>query len=82
MAAEARFWAVDLHVHTPASRDVVDRIYGAATGNDIVASALAAGLDAIAVTDHNTAYWCETVAAAAATTELVVLPDSTQSKLS
>jgi predicted metal-dependent phosphoesterase TrpH len=35
---------------------------------------LSAGPDAIAVTDHNTASWCDAVRAAAASTRLVVLP--------
>jgi hypothetical protein len=72
VTAPARLWAVDFHVHTPGSRDVRDEGYGCAA--DIVAAALAAGLDAIAVTDHNTAAWCDAVRTAAAGTGLVVLP--------
>jgi hypothetical protein len=72
VTAPARFWAVDFHVHTPGSRDVRDEGYGDA--NDIVASARAADLDAIVVTDHNTAAWCDAVGAAAEGTGLVVLP--------
>ena len=56
MTAAARFWAVDLHVHTPGSSDAKDEHYG--TPGDIVEAALAAGLDAIAITDHNTVSWC------------------------
>ena len=70
----ARFWAVDLHVHTPASRDVTRQQYGATLPAEIVAAAVAAGLDAIAVTDHNTADWCEAMAEAAAGSRLIVLP--------
>jgi hypothetical protein len=44
----ARFWAVDLHVHTPGSRDVKPENFGSAS--DIVSAAIAAGLDAIATT--------------------------------
>jgi predicted metal-dependent phosphoesterase TrpH len=52
----ARFWAVDLHVHTPASDDAKDEDFG--TAADIIEKALDAGLDAIAVTDHNAVAWC------------------------
>lgn len=68
----ARFWAVDLHVHTPGSSDAKAENYG--TADDIVNAAIAVGLDAIAVTDHNTSSWCATVAAAAVGTDLIVLP--------
>ena len=71
VTAAACWWAVDLHVHTPGSRDVAE---GYGTADDIVAAAVAAGLDAIAVTDHNTTGWCELVRAAASGTGLVVLP--------
>jgi len=72
----ASFWAVDLHVHTPASLDVQQQLskYGATTPAEVVAAAVAAGLDAIAVTDHNTAQWCDLVREAAAGEKLVVLP--------
>jgi hypothetical protein len=70
----ARFWAVDLHVHTPASRDVDERTYGASDARQVVEAAIAAGLHAIAVTDHNTAAWCDAMAEAAKGTPLVVLP--------
>jgi len=68
----ARFWAIDLHVHTPASGDARDEDFG--TAADIVQKALNAGLDAIAVTDHNTVAWCAQMAQAADDTGLVVLP--------
>lgn len=68
----ARFWAVDLHVHSPGSNDAKDEDFGDAAA--IVKAALDAGLDAIAVTDHNTAAWCDQMAAAARGTDLVVLP--------
>ncbi|MGE2718036.1 AAA family ATPase [Mycolicibacterium litorale] len=72
MAASARFWTVDFHVHTPGSRDATDEDYG--TPEDIVEAALAAGLDAIVITDHNTVSWCKNVADAALGTQLIVLP--------
>lgn len=68
----ARFWAVDLHVHTPASGDAKDEDFGSAA--DVVHKALDAGLSAIAVTDHNTVAWCGRMAEAARGTDLVVLP--------
>ena len=68
----ARFWAVDLHVHTPGSSDAKADDFG--TAGDIVKVAIGAGLDAIAVTDHNTAAWCAQMAEAAKGTSLVVLP--------
>jgi PHP family Zn ribbon phosphoesterase len=68
----ARFWAVDLHVHTPGSEDAAAADFG--TPDDIVSVARARGLDCIAVTDHNTASWCQKVAEAAVGKELVVLP--------
>lgn len=71
-SAGARFWAVDLHTHTPGSSDCREEDFG--TAEDFVQAAIAAGLDAIAITDHNRADWCEDIAAAAAGTDLVVLP--------
>ena len=72
MTGPAHWSAVDLHVHTPGSQDAHDADYG--TPADIVAAAVAAGIDAIAVTDHNTAAWCDAVADAAADANLIVLP--------
>ncbi len=68
----ARFWAVDFHVHTPGSQDAKPEHYG--TPAEIVQAAIDAGLDAIAITDHNTATWCKRIADAAAESPLVVLP--------
>jgi predicted metal-dependent phosphoesterase TrpH len=56
------FWAVDLHIRTPASGDARDEDFG--TASDIVQRALDAGLSAIAVTDHNTVAWCSQMAEA------------------
>lgn len=58
--------ACDLHIHTRASRD------GESSVEAIIHSAEAAGLDAIAITDHDT---IEGVAAArAVSTRLVIIP--------
>lgn len=62
---------IDLHVHTPASADFADR---SVTAEQIVSEAISKGLDAIAVTDHNTADWVDLVATAAAGTTLGVYP--------
>ncbi len=72
MTGPAHWWAVDFHVHTPGSQDARDVDYG--TPADIVDAAIAAGINAIAITDHNTAAWCDAVATAAADTDLIVLP--------
>lgn len=68
----AEFWAVDLHIHTPASSDAAEADFGEPA--DIISAAINAGLDAIAVTDHNTASWCARMAEAAEGTTLIVLP--------
>lgn len=68
----ARYWSIDLHVHTPASNDAKDEDFGSAA--DIVRAARVANLDAIAITDHNTAAWCDRMSAAAAGEALIVLP--------
>ena len=72
LAKWARFWAVDLHVHTPASADARAEDFG--EPGDIVQRALDSGLDAIAITDHNTVAWCTLMAEAARGSNLVVLP--------
>ena len=51
MSNGLRFRKIDLHVHTPASKCFLDK---KVTAKGIVKSALKAGLDAIAITDHNT----------------------------
>ncbi len=68
----ARFWAADLHVHTPGSEDAAEEDFG--DPSQIVQAAISAGLDVIAITDHNTADWCDRMTTAAEGTALVVLP--------
>ncbi|HKZ53977.1 MAG TPA: PHP domain-containing protein [Anaerolineales bacterium] len=65
-----RYKKLDLHVHTPASKC----FQGTATPSQIVDAAIAAGLDAMAVTDHNTAESVDAVKAAAIGKPLVVFP--------
>lgn len=67
----AKFFRVDLHLHTPASLDYEDKRTSSA---DYVKAALDAGLDIIAVTDHNSAEWVDVVRSAARNTALVVFP--------
>ncbi len=62
---------VDLHVHTPQSHDYKD---SHATADDLVNAAIAAGLDAIAVTDHNDYRFIDLVKEAAHDKPLIVFP--------
>ena len=63
---------IDLHFHTPASRDDYNHL--AATPEQLVASAKRAGLDGFAVTDHNTGAWIDEMKAAANAEGIVVFP--------
>jgi histidinol phosphatase-like PHP family hydrolase len=69
----SRWWRCDLHIHTPSSHDFSGPTV---TSSDVVQAAVAAGLDAIGVTDHNTAALNEELEAAAAQADprLVVFP--------
>jgi predicted metal-dependent phosphoesterase TrpH len=64
-------YKIDLHIHTPASA-----CYGdvSVTAEQIVESALAQGLEAIGITDHNTVAAVEEVRRVAAEHGLVVFP--------
>ncbi len=61
---------LDLHVHTPASKC----FEGTCSPQDIVIAALAKGLNGIAITDHNSAEWVDSVQLAAKAAGLVVFP--------
>lgn len=65
------FHRFDLHVHTPASRDYRG---GPVTAKQIVDAAIAAGLSAIAITDHQTAANVDAIIEAAKGTTLTVFP--------
>ena len=65
------FRNVDLHVHTPASKCFSE---DNVTPKDIVDQALTAGMNAIAITDHNTSEWVDLVKVAAKDSGLVVFP--------
>jgi ABC-type cobalamin/Fe3+-siderophores transport system ATPase subunit/histidinol phosphatase-like PHP family hydrolase len=62
---------LDLHVHTPASHDWRD---GPTSAEEIVDRALAAGLDGIAITDHESGQSIDAVRAAARGRDLTVIP--------
>lgn len=68
----ARWWKCDFHVHSPGSYDFTDKV----TANDWVASAQAGGLEAVAVTDHNTGAFINEIqnAAVASANPLIVFP--------
>jgi PHP family Zn ribbon phosphoesterase len=76
--SDAGFRRIDLHIHTPLSACYVDSMRPEAgrhtTPEDIVAAALAAGLDAIAVTDHNGAEMVDAVRPVAEAHGLTIFP--------
>jgi hypothetical protein len=75
--APAGFKKIDLHIHTPLSACYVDHIKEGHPPTDprlIVEAALDAGLDAIAITDHNGVEMVETLRGLAAGTALTILP--------
>lgn len=71
-------WKVDFHVHTPASFCYLDyvmpELYSQTSPRDIVQAALAAGLHAIAVADHNTAEGIEPLRQTAREEKLRLFP--------
>jgi len=60
--ALAKWWKIDFHTHTPASNCFYDK---AVSGKGWVDAAVAAGLDAVVITDHNSAEWIEEIQIAA-----------------
>ena len=66
-----RIRKLDLHTHTPASHDFADK---AVTGEQIVKHAISRGLDGMAVTDHNTVDFIDSIQAAAKGTPLTIFP--------
>lgn len=67
----SRYRKVDLHVHTPQSKDYRD---SEISPDELVEAAISAGLDAIAVTDHNDYRWIDLVKEASKETTLTVFP--------
>ena len=66
-----KFHKLDLHTHTPASKCYN---YPEHTPELIVQTAIARGLAAIAITDHNTGGWIDAMKQAAQDTQLVMFP--------
>lgn len=66
-----KFYKLDLHTHTPASKCYNDKTH---TPDQIVEAALEQELDAIAITDHNTAEWIDAMKKASQDTDLVIFP--------
>ena len=65
------FRKFDLHTHTPASKCYK---YSQHTPEEIVDAAIAQGLAAIAITDHNSAEWVDKIKTAAQGKPLVIFP--------
>lgn len=60
----ARWWKFDFHTHTPASKDTSAWQAAIATPSELTPQAwllkyMAAGIDCVAVTDHNTGEWID-----------------------
>lgn len=66
-----KFRQMDLHVHTPASKDFIDKTI---TAQQIVQASIDANLEMIAVTDHNSSEWIDKVVEASKGTSLKVFP--------
>lgn len=69
--AGLHFYKLDLHTHTPASKCYLDKKH---TAEEIVHAALAKGLNGIAITDHNTGEWIDTMKKAAEGKGLAIFP--------
>ncbi len=63
---------IDLHIHTPASKE--DRVDKSVRAADIIRRAKELKLDAICVSDHNTGDWIDKVKLAARKTGITVFP--------
>jgi len=66
-----RFRKIDLHTHTPASRCFLDK---SITPEQFVKAAIIAGLDGIAITDHNSGENIDKIKEAASGTTLTIFP--------
>lgn len=67
----ARWFKCDLHLHTPASQCFLDKNV---TPEQWVNTCLMAGLNCVAVTDHNTGGWIDRLKTAAEGTGLTIFP--------
>jgi predicted metal-dependent phosphoesterase TrpH len=66
-----RWFKCDLHLHTPASKCFEDKT---ATAEQWVEKAIEKGLNCVAVTDHNTGEWIDSIKLAAQDKNLFVFP--------
>ena len=71
MASGLHFRKVDLHTHTPASNCFIDK---GTSPEAFVEAAIAAGIDALAITDHNSGAWIDSVKGAAGASSLTIFP--------
>lgn len=69
--AGSRFWKTDLHIHTPISECFSDSFI---TPEQLVEAVLAAGLEVIGITDHNTVQGVPEMSEIAAERGLVLFP--------
>ena len=62
----AKWWKFDFHNHTPKSKDFGkgDAVHMAITPEDWLFMYMNAGIDCVAITDHNTGEWIDTLKAA------------------
>ena len=65
----ARWWTFDFHAHTPASTDTPHWQQAIGTDQEVTAERwlaqfMAAGIDCVAITDHNTGAWIDPLKAA------------------
>ena len=66
-----KFKKFDLHIHTPASEDYKDK---KVTAEDIVNQSISKGLSGIAITDHQTGDWIDSIKEATKERDLIVFP--------
>ncbi|MCX9012282.1 MAG: AAA family ATPase [Candidatus Methanoperedens sp.] len=66
-----KFRKIDLHIHTPASKCFKDKNVEA---DAIIQKSIEMRLDAIAITDHNSAEWIDIVKEKAKNTPLIIFP--------
>lgn len=58
MVKGLQFKKIDLHVHTPASKCFIKN---SCEAKDFIDKAIPVGLDAIAITDHNSGGWADII---------------------
>jgi predicted metal-dependent phosphoesterase TrpH/ABC-type lipoprotein export system ATPase subunit len=67
----SKFYKIDFHIHTPCSSDYKDK---SATPEDVIDTAIKAGLDAILIADHNSPEWIEKLRTAAKDKPIKIFP--------